>query len=80
MLVWRDHQAAITPVAHVAWTYRIPLLLSQNCVCCACYEGLLCSCGPDGRTRVDASYARACTRVDYGGLFKPLNSHYAQPS
>jgi hypothetical protein len=24
--------------------------------------------------------ARACTRVDCGGLFKPLKSHYAQPS
>jgi hypothetical protein len=24
-------------------------------------------------------YARACTRVDCGGLFKPLKSHYAQP-
>jgi hypothetical protein len=23
---------------------------------------------------------RACTRVDCGGLFKPLKSHYAQPS
>jgi hypothetical protein len=24
--------------------------------------------------------ARACTRVDCGGLFKPLKSHYAQLS
>jgi hypothetical protein len=24
--------------------------------------------------------ARACTRVDCGGLFKPLKSHYTQPS
>jgi hypothetical protein len=24
--------------------------------------------------------ARACTRVDCGGLFKPIKSHYAQPS
>jgi hypothetical protein len=24
--------------------------------------------------------ARACTRVDCGGLFKPLKSHYVQPS
>jgi hypothetical protein len=24
--------------------------------------------------------ARACTHVDCGGLFKPLKSHYAQPS
>jgi hypothetical protein len=24
--------------------------------------------------------ARACTRVDYGGLFKPLKSRYAQHS
>jgi hypothetical protein len=24
--------------------------------------------------------ARTCTRVDCGGLFKPLKSHYAQPS
>ena len=23
--------------------------------------------------------ARACTRVDCGGLFRPLKSHYAQP-
>jgi hypothetical protein len=23
---------------------------------------------------------RACTRVDCGGMFKPLKSHYAQPS
>jgi hypothetical protein len=25
-------------------------------------------------------YARACTRVDCGGLFKILKSHYVQPS
>jgi hypothetical protein len=24
--------------------------------------------------------ARACTRMDCGGLFKPVKSHYAQPS
>jgi hypothetical protein len=24
--------------------------------------------------------ARACTRVGCGGLFKPLKSHYVQPS
>jgi hypothetical protein len=24
--------------------------------------------------------ARACTRGDCGGLFKPLKSHYVQPS
>jgi hypothetical protein len=35
---------------------------------------------PDGRTRVDARYARACTRVDCGGLFKPLKLDYAQHS
>jgi hypothetical protein len=23
--------------------------------------------------------ARACTRMDCGGLFRPLKSHYAQP-
>jgi hypothetical protein len=34
----------------------------------------------DGRTRVDARYARACTRVDCGELFKALKSYYAQPS
>jgi hypothetical protein len=30
--------------------------------------------------QVLTSDARACTRVDCGGLFKPLKSHYVQPS
>jgi hypothetical protein len=30
-------------------------------------------------THVLTPDARACTRVDCGGLFKPLKSHYAQP-
>jgi hypothetical protein len=68
--------ATITPVAHVAWIYRVPQLPSHNCVYCACYEGLLCCRSPDGRTRIDVRYARACTHVDYGGLFEPLKSHY----
>jgi hypothetical protein len=68
------------PVAHVAWIYRVPQLPSHNCACCAYYGGLLYYRSPDGRTRVDARYARACTRVDYGGLFKVLKSHYVQPS
>jgi hypothetical protein len=37
--------------------------------CCACYRGLLCYRSPDDRTRVDARYARACTRVDCGVSF-----------
>jgi hypothetical protein len=49
----------------------VPRLLSHNCACCACYESLLCCRSPDGHTRVDARYVRTCTRVDYGGLFKP---------
>jgi ribosomal protein S26 len=72
--------ATIAPVAHVAWIYRVPQLPSHNCVYCACYEGLLCCRSPDGRTRIDVRYARACTRVDYGGLFEPLKPHYLQPS
>jgi hypothetical protein len=68
------------PVAHVAWIYRVPQLPSHNCACCAYYIGLLYYRSPDGRTRVNARYARACTRVDYGGLFKVLKSHYVQPS
>jgi hypothetical protein len=31
-------------------------------------------------THVLTPDARACTRGDCGGLFKPLKSHYAQPS
>jgi hypothetical protein len=31
-------------------------------------------------THVLTPDARACTRVDCGGLFKPLKSHYVQPS
>jgi hypothetical protein len=73
-------RATITPVAHVTWTYPVPQLPSHNCACCAYYEGLLYCRSPDGRTRVDARYARACTRVDCGGLFKVLKSHYVQPS
>ena len=73
-------RATIAPVAHVAWTYRVPQLPRHNCACCTYYEGLLCCYSPDGHTRVDVRYTRACTRVDCGGLFKPLKSHYVQPS
>jgi hypothetical protein len=66
-------------VALVARTYHVPQLPSHDCVCCAGYEGLMCYRCPDGRTRIDAGYAWACIRVDYGGLFKPLKSHYARP-
>jgi hypothetical protein len=72
--------ALVAPVVHVACTYRVPQLPSHNRACCAYYEGLLYCRSPDGRTRVDARYARACTRVDCGGLFKVLKSHYAQSS
>jgi hypothetical protein len=65
-------RATIAPIAHVAWIYRVPQLPSHNCACCAYYEGLLYCRSPDGCTRVDARYARACTRVDCGGLFKVL--------
>jgi hypothetical protein len=51
------------------WTYRVPRLSSHNC---ACYEGLLCCRSPDGRTRIDTSYAGACTHVECCGLSKPL--------
>jgi hypothetical protein len=76
LYVCHDHWATIAPVAHVAWTYRVPWLLSHNCACCAYYEGLLYGRSPDGRTRIDVRYARACTRMDCGGLFRPLKSHY----
>jgi ribosomal protein S26 len=72
--------ATIAPVAHVAWIYRVPQLSSHNCVYCACYEGLLCCRSPDGRTRIDVRYARACTRVDYGGYSSPLSHIILQPS
>jgi hypothetical protein len=78
--ICRDHRATIALVAHVAWTYRVPRLPSHNCACCAYYKGLLCCHSPDGRTRVNTRYARACTHMDCGGFFKVLKSHYAQPS
>jgi hypothetical protein len=71
-------RATIAPVAHVAWIYRVPQLSSHNCACCAYYEGLLYCRSPDGRTRINVRYTRAYTRVDCGGLFKPLKSHYTQ--
>jgi hypothetical protein len=80
LIMYPNYRATIAPVAHVAWIYRVPQLPSHNCACCAYYEGLLYCRNPDGRTRVDARYARACTRVDCGGLFKVLKSHYVQPS
>jgi hypothetical protein len=55
-------RAKIVPVAHVAWIYRVPQLPSHNCACCAYYEGLLYCRSPDGRSRVAARYAGACTR------------------
>jgi hypothetical protein len=72
--------ALVASVVPVACTYRVPQLPSHNCICCAGYEGLMCCRCPDSRTCVDARYTRACIRVDCGGLFKPLKSHYAQPS
>jgi hypothetical protein len=68
--------ALVASVVPIARTYRVPQLPSHNCVCCADYEGLMCCRCPDGRTRVDARYTRACTHVDCGGSFKPLKSHY----
>jgi hypothetical protein len=68
-----DQRATIAPVA---WTYRVAQLPSNNFACCTYYKRLLCCRSPDGRTRVDARYNRACTRVDCGGLFKPLKSHH----
>jgi hypothetical protein len=76
LFVYRDHRDTNAPVVHVVWTFRVPRLSSHICACCACYKGLLCCRGPDGRTRTDATYTRACTRVDCDGLFKPLKSHY----
>jgi hypothetical protein len=67
-------------VAHVAWTYLIPRLLSHKCACRAYYEGLLCCDSPNGLTNVGARYDKACTRVDCGGSFKALKSYYVQPS
>jgi hypothetical protein len=58
------------------WIYRVHRLPRHNCASHACYGGLLCCHGPDGRTCVDTRYARACTRVDCGGLFKPLKSQH----
>jgi hypothetical protein len=71
--ICRDHHATFEPIVHVVWIYRVPRLPSHNCTC---YKGLLCCCCPDGRTHVDARYARACTRMECGGLFKSLKSHY----
>jgi hypothetical protein len=72
LFVYRDHRDTNAPVAHVVWTFRVPRLSSHICACCACYEGLLCCRSPDSRTRIDTSYAGACTRVEYGGLSEPL--------
>jgi hypothetical protein len=41
------------------------------------WRRLICCRSPDGRTRVNAIYAGACTRVKYGGLFEPLKSHHS---
>jgi hypothetical protein len=76
LFVCRDRRATIAHVAHVTWTYLVPRLPSHNCACFACYESLLCCDSPDGRTHVDARYARACTRVDCGELFMTLKSHH----
>jgi hypothetical protein len=62
-------------VAHVVWTCRVPHLPIHNYACCACYEGLLCCRSHVDRTHVDTLCAEACTRVEYGVLFKPLKSH-----
>jgi hypothetical protein len=59
------------------WIYHVHRLPRHNCASRACYGGLLCCRGPDGRTRVDTRYARDCTRVDCGGLFKPLKSQHS---
>jgi hypothetical protein len=75
--VCHDHRVTIAPVAHIAWTYLVHRLSSHNCACCACYEGLLCCRTPDGRAHVDTRYARACTRVECGGLFEPLKSQHS---
>jgi hypothetical protein len=72
LFVYRDHRDTNAPVAHVVWTFRVPRLSSHICACCACYEGLLCCRSPDGRTHIDTSYARDCTRVECGGLSEPL--------
>jgi hypothetical protein len=61
---------------YVCCTYCVDLsctlTIEPQCACCACYEGLLCCRSPDGRTRIDTSYAGACTRVECGGLSEPL--------
>jgi hypothetical protein len=72
LFVYRDHRDINTPVAHVVWTFRVPRLSSHICACCSCYEGLLCCRSPDGRTRIDTSYAGSCTHVECGGLSEPL--------
>jgi hypothetical protein len=38
---------------------------------------LICCRSPDGRTHVDARYARACTRVECGGLSERLKSQHS---
>jgi hypothetical protein len=72
LFVYRDHRDTNASIAHVVWTFRVPRLSSHICACCACYEGLLCCRSSDGRTRIDTSYAGACTRVECGGLSEPL--------
>jgi hypothetical protein len=72
-VAFSSHNAS---AALVTWTYRVPRLSSHNCVCCVCYEGLFWCRSLDSHTHVDVKYARDCTRVDCGGLFKLLKSHY----
>ena len=59
------------------WIYRVPQLLSHNCACCAYYEGLLYCRSSDGRNRVAARYAGACTRRMWWVIRAPEVTLYA---
>ena len=64
----------VASVVSVARTYRVPQLPSHSCVC-SLITKTGCVVVALMAAHALTSDARACTRVDCGGLFKPLKPH-----